>query len=182
MGSIFKGLLAAAALTALASAPANATIVVPLVEGGGWSEFFFQGPGSLFQDGNTGEDFQYTFTLAHKSVLRVTDGFNDGDQFDVVINGIDKGPTSTPALDFTDAGTCWSCAFFMLGASFSHAAYKLQAGVYNVEGSLLQAPYGSGSGAIALGVVPEPATWAMMMLGFGGLGLAARRRRAALAA
>ena len=31
------------------------------------------------------------------------------------------------------------------------------------------------------GAVPEPATWAMMILGFGGAGVALRRRRAALA-
>ena len=27
------------------------------------------------------------------------------------------------------------------------------------------------------GAVPEPATWAMMLLGFGGIGMAMRRRR-----
>ena len=27
------------------------------------------------------------------------------------------------------------------------------------------------------GSVPEPATWAMMLLGFGGIGMAMRRRR-----
>lgn len=32
------------------------------------------------------------------------------------------------------------------------------------------------------GVVPEPSTWAMMLLGFGGLGVAIRRRRASLLA
>ena len=33
----------------------------------------------------------------------------------------------------------------------------------------------SGNGAFA--VVPEPATWALMLLGFGGMGMAMRRRR-----
>lgn len=33
-------------------------------------------------------------------------------------------------------------------------------------------------GAAPIGVVPEPASWAMMLLGFGGLGALLRRRRA----
>ena len=32
-------------------------------------------------------------------------------------------------------------------------------------------------GAAATGAVPEPSTWAMMLLGFGGVGVALRRRR-----
>ncbi|MFA7439790.1 MAG: PEPxxWA-CTERM sorting domain-containing protein [Sphingomonadaceae bacterium] len=36
--------------------------------------------------------------------------------------------------------------------------------------------------SLAFGMVPEPATWAMMISGFGLVGFAARRRRAALAA
>lgn len=33
------------------------------------------------------------------------------------------------------------------------------------------------SGRIVMAAVPEPATWAMMLLGFGGIGFAMRRRR-----
>ena len=35
--------------------------------------------------------------------------------------------------------------------------------------------------AISVAAVPEPATWAMMLLGFGGMGLAMRQRRSAVA-
>ena len=34
------------------------------------------------------------------------------------------------------------------------------------------------SGSISFAAVPEPATWAMMLLGFGAIGFALRRRRA----
>jgi len=34
------------------------------------------------------------------------------------------------------------------------------------------------SGTILTGSVPEPATWVMLLLGFGGLGAALRRRAA----
>ena len=47
----------------------------------------------------------------------------------------------------------------------------------NVAGNV-NSPNGSYSGTINIQPgVPEPATWAMMMLGFGGMGLAMRRRR-----
>jgi hypothetical protein len=36
----------------------------------------------------------------------------------------------------------------------------------------------SGQAALANGAVPEPATWAMMLLGFGAIGFTMRRRRA----
>lgn len=46
---------------------------------------------------------------------------------------------------------------------------------YSVAGG--QSFYGNNRlGTVALGAVPEPATWAMMMLGFGAMGAALRRR------
>ena len=46
----------------------------------------------------------------------------------------------------------------------------------NVMGTLL-GPSGSYSGTINVQPVPEAKTWAMMLLGFGAMGLAIRRRR-----
>jgi hypothetical protein len=46
----------------------------------------------------------------------------------------------------------------------------------NVMGNLL-GPNGSYGGTINVQPVPEPATWGMMLLGFGAMGLAIRRRR-----
>ena len=45
-----------------------------------------------------------------------------------------------------------------------------------VAGNLL-GPNGSYSGTLNVAAVPEPATWAMMLLGFGAMGLVIRRRR-----
>jgi hypothetical protein len=45
-----------------------------------------------------------------------------------------------------------------------------------------QAPLTMGVDNVSITATPEPSTWAMMIAGFAGLGLIARRRRAALAA
>jgi hypothetical protein len=47
--------------------------------------------------------------------------------------------------------------------------------------SLASGNTGNVGGVLAPGAVPEPATWAMMILGMGLIGFAARRRRAGLA-
>jgi hypothetical protein len=46
----------------------------------------------------------------------------------------------------------------------------------NVMGNLI-GPNGSYSGTLNVQAVPEPASWAMMLIGFGAMGLAVRRRR-----
>ena len=50
-------------------------------------------------------------------------------------------------------------------------------GIDGVLISLVLNPDGSDSGGTGGSLVPEPATWGMMVLGFGMTGLAVRRRR-----
>lgn len=180
MSYVTKCLLGAAAFAALTGTAVKADVLTP---GSGWDTFFYglqaPDPSDYFQD-PSGNPEDFTFTISQPTLFRVTDGFDDGDQFNITINGVDKGPTSTPTFDGTDVGTHWGSA--LNNPLFSHAVYLLKAGTYTVTGIAIQSPFGAGEGAVALGAVPEPATWAMMITGFMGLGLAARRRRAALAA
>jgi len=52
-------------------------------------------------------------------------------------------------------------------------SFNLQ-GLSNIPQSFIKANVQFGTG---LGAVPEPATWAMLLVGFGGIGVAARSRR-----
>lgn len=54
----------------------------------------------------------------------------------------------------------------------------LGAGNYTVRVRSFSGPNGSYSGTLTLGAVPEPATWAFLILGFGLIGGAIRRRKA----
>ena len=95
--------------------------------------------------------------------------------------GLNVTNTSTPANDGAFVGDCWSCAFFDPQQRWSTGEFILGPGSYIVSGSVIVSPFGSGAGAIELGAVPEPATWAMMLAGFGGLGAVLRRARRKLA-
>jgi uncharacterized protein (TIGR03118 family) len=68
-------------------------------------------------------------------------------------------------------GGLWSLTFGGGGKDGSPDALYFTDGINNENGGLF--------GAITS--VPEPSTWVMMLMGLGGLGLAARRRRTPLA-
>jgi hypothetical protein len=114
----------------------------------------------------------------------------------VVPDPLDGNPT-TDVTDFsyqlngvTVAGPVESVAFFPVGEQgmfdidFSNDVVSIYgadigstgivgpAGYYSVTAALNQGP-ATGAGGVtvsAIGGVPEPATWAMMLIGFGGLG------------
>lgn len=182
MTGVKLGMAAAMAAAAFGLATASAKAdTIPV--NGGWDVFEFGGVGSPVFDQYGNIDF--TFDLTTANVLRITDGYFDGDQFDVIINGADQGPTSTPTVATSYVGDNWNYAFFVDGASYSHAAYLLGPGSYDVEAYMVQSPYGDGAGAFEVGgpiPVPEPQAWALMILGLGGIGgMARRRQRAAVA-
>lgn len=149
----------------LTAIPATAA---PIVLGSGWQPFSFGAVGSSFSR-------TFEFTLTGTAQFNVTDAFLDGDQFQIFINSVNQGLTSTPVNDGTNTSN-YDTAF--ASPKFSHASYLLGPGTYSVSGITHLSPYGGGGAAAELvAAVPEPATWAMMLVGFGVIGGASRYRR-----
>jgi hypothetical protein len=167
--SALSGIATIAAFAiALAATPAQATMITV---GSGWQTFGFGGVGSSW-------DQDFSFSLAATATFKVTDAFLSGDRFGVFENGLSVGQTSAPGSVGDQIGSNYDAAF--ADPRWSHAAYVLGPGVYDFTGIATESPFGGGGAAVELvaGGVPELGTWAMMILGFGGVALQLRRRDA----
>lgn len=167
--------LSAGLLSAIMACPG---LAAPIPLDGGWQYFAFGDVGSSF-----GQTFD--FTLADSAEFKITDVNYDGDQFQIYINAVSQGLTSAPANDgtyFTDPNLAFASPLF------SHGSYILGPGSYSISGTVVASPYGSGHAFAELvsyqmpdpdptpAAVPEPATWAMMLVGFGAIGFTLRRK------
>jgi PEP-CTERM motif len=163
-------LLAAAAAVAFTAMPASAATVVV---GGGWTTFSFGGVGSALTKGG---DSVFTFSVPRNAVLKITDAFLVGDIFKLTINGNVQANTSTPGSG-PSLGSNYEGAFN--SGYYSTGLYSLAAGNYSVSGIATASPFQSGGGALRVDLagVPEPSTWAMLILGFGVIGGAMRSAR-----
>ena len=136
----------------------------------------------------------WTFTLTSSGTLTVTDMQVSGDRFELFDNGIAMTPAASP---FTAPGQNPGQA--AIGDKTSVPVPNVETGMFNINTALGDTNYSSGTfglhpgvnnitgefiGVITFGemefiaesAIPEPSTWAMMMLGFAGLGFAGYRK------
>jgi len=171
--------LAVASVLALTAVPAVSAVLTPDAgpENGNWTVFFFGGVGSMIEDSSTGDAF-WTVTLATSGELHVTDAFVIGDQWDMFVDGVSIGITGS----FNLGGSVTSDPNVAFGGDdYSWLSFALAPGTYTITGTTFSSPVGGGGSFIRVvttdAVIPEPATWAMLIAGFGLVGAAARRRR-----
>ena len=96
--------------------------------------------------------------------------------------------TSSTGIDFTSAILTGPGGPYELVKEFDNGISEfwnlsslfLDAGTYTLTINGNNDSTGSLGGTVTINAVPEPGTWAMMLLGFGAAGFAMRRRRTAL--
>jgi hypothetical protein len=145
----------------------------------------------------------WTITLTGTGTLTVTDVEISGDRFQLWDNGVLMTPASSP---FTasgqnpgqtavggetsapvngDTSVNENINLALGDANYSSGTFALHSGTNSITGEFL-GDIGKGDFnfiAESASAVPEPATWAMLLIGFGAVGLLLRsRRREAFAA
>ncbi len=131
------------------------------------------GPGSLSQSFNTvvGQTYLVSFMLAGNP-----DNGGGIRDLDVRVKSNPSNVTLTPAFDTTgynSANMGWTQYSFYFAANNTTSTLGF--------GSFADSPYGPAIDNVSVSAVPEPSTWALMLLGFAGLGFFAYRRTKKLA-
>jgi hypothetical protein len=179
-----RNLVAATAIGIGALALAGPSGAVALVAGTGWQSDSVSAPGVA------SDNSPVTFTVAPgtSDVFSLTDALGLKDVYTVTINGgvtaMSTVTSYSTSFDNTvgpaaaTAGPAWT------DSGTSHLQLDFAPGTYSLS---LASDCSSGAcpttfddrlDMVGIAPVPEPATWAVMLVGFGGLGAAIRRRRA----
>ena len=163
--------LAVALLAVLGgAAQADQTLAVD----GGWNVFSWSGSDQVWDSQGA-----FTYVAASWTSLKVTDGFAQGDQFEVFDFGSSIGMTSVPTSDGANMGSDWDAAF--ADSRWSSGEFLVAPGSHSITLLTLLNPYGYGDAALradpcAAPTVPAPAGILLGTLGTGLVGWLRRRR------
>jgi hypothetical protein len=139
------------------------TFAAGIIENGGPSPFDNFVTWTEALDGIYGFTLTTTATTRSGAIVAATD-------VDFTAAWISDGMGGTwnlfPDVDNTDINEDWGLANIFLPA-----------GTYTFHIQGTRGTNSSYQGGVAFAAVPEPATWAMMLMGFGAIGFAMRRRR-----
>jgi hypothetical protein len=148
-------------LALLFSSPASA---VSIAVDGGWTNFSWSdgiGPIDSPSDG-------YQFTSATSVVVQITDSTLIGDVFEIFVNSVSVGLTSTPVGSGPSGAFSGPVAW--ADSRLSKIQLALGPGTYDIDIDVDTSIAVPAGGFIqVLSVVPEPGTLALLALGFAGL-------------
>ena len=175
--------LAVAGTMSCVTGQANALV---LVAGTGWVADSVSAPN------DPSADSPVTFTVAsgQHDIFSLTDAFVPGDVYSVTVGGVTTISTFTSypgtfPLGLGASPSTYDAAW--ADNTFSHLQLGFGAGDYSLSilgdgagGFPAGFAFRLDSGTLSVSAVPEPSTWAMMVLGFAGVGFMAYRRKPAV--
>lgn len=196
MRTLTKTLVASAAAAALVALAGSASAAIYVnnwsigpggqitVTFGDGSTFVGQNPGGIGDPDATGTagDHGTAYTHTYDSV---TGDFTDTFSFLLPTGDVMNAAISTSNLDFTGisfngvAGTVSNSGGLHIASVSSVHVVDGQLQELTITGNGV--PTAGWSGTASFTPTPEPATWALMIMGFGGAGALLRRRRAVFA-
>ena len=172
MRKLLLGLVAGTAL-ALGSTAANAAETITPINSALLNSVGTSGPFGSVITGQTSFSDALTFTLNNSVLLDGQVGtisllnLMNINFSSIYIDSVGNAFVKTSADDLPET---WALTTPITLAAGTHTLF--------VNGNIPSGGNASYSGTLNLGAaVPEPATWALMLLGFGGMGMVLRRRR-----
>ena len=166
----------------MGASAANAAVSFNLIDSAALNLNGTEGFSATITDDLGAFEHTFTFTLDAPNEANATIGTIQLGAKDIDFSSIDLDGTAFTQVGFDPSSESWQ----LLATALSGGSHTL-----TVRGSVIafgSTPGATYTGSLNLDIdggggneIPEPATWVMMIMGFGGVGALMRRRRQALA-